>query len=67
MLIVQKFGGSSLAGEQRVMEAAKKAVLAAKRGCRVIVVVSAQGDTTDDLVARAVRLNSSPCPRELDA
>ena len=67
MLIVQKFGGSSLAGEQRVMEAAKKAVLAAKRGCRVIVVVSAQGDTTDDLVARAVRLNPSPCPRELDA
>ena len=67
MLIVQKFGGSSLAGEQRVMAAAKRAVMAAKQGGRVIVVVSAQGDTTDELIAQADRLNPKPSSRELDA
>ena len=67
MLIVQKFGGSSLAGEQRVMAAAKRAVMAAKQGGQVIVVVSAQGDTTDELIAQADRLNPKPSSRELDA
>ena len=67
MLVVQKFGGSSLAGEQRVRMAANRAVQAANRGCRVIVVVSAQGDTTDELIDRAIRLNPKPNRRELDA
>lgn len=67
MLIVLKFGGSSLATEDRVVMAAKRAVRAARRGYRVIVVVSAQGDTTDELIARATKLYPSPRRRELDA
>ena len=67
MLIVQKFGGSSLANEERIFTAAKRAVQAAKQGHRVIVVVSAQGDTTDDLIARAERIHTAPARREMDA
>lgn len=67
MLIVQKFGGSSLADEERVMAAAKRAVRAAKQGCGVIVVVSAQGDTTDEMIAKVARINAQPSPREMDA
>lgn len=67
MLIVQKFGGSSLANDDRVMTAAKRAVLAAQQGNRVVVVVSAQGDTTDEMIARAERINAKPARREMDA
>lgn len=65
MLIVQKFGGTSLQDAQRLRRAAKRAVECARRGHRVVVVVSAQGDTTDDLIAAAAPF----CPRgrELDA
>ena len=67
MLTVLKFGGSSLADEQRVMAAAQKAAQAYHRGGQVIAVVSAQGDTTDELIVRAQRILRSPDRRELDA
>ena len=66
MLIVQKFGGSSLADEGRVLAAARRAVRAAEKGDRVIVVVSAQGDTTDELLEKAGKIHKSPPLRELD-
>lgn len=67
MVIVQKYGGSSLMDEERMVSAAKRAIRAAERGNQVIVVVSAQGDTTDELIARAERLCREPPRREMDA
>ena len=52
-LIVQKFGGSSVANAERVMNVAKIVTDTYKKGNDVVVVVSAQGDTTDDLIAKA--------------
>ena len=52
-LIVQKFGGSSVANAERVMNVAKIVTDTYKAGNEVVVVVSAQGDTTDDLIAKA--------------
>ena len=49
-LIVQKFGGSSVANAERVMNVAKIVTDTYKKGNSVVVVVSAQGDTTDDLI-----------------
>lgn len=67
MRMVLKFGGSSLATPQRVHHAASLAAALAKNGAQVAVVVSAQGDTTDAMIARARAL--APCPdcREMDA
>jgi len=65
-LVVQKFGGSSLKDADRVMEAARKAVRAKRAGNQVIVVVSAQGSTTDDLIAKAAEISSEPSAREMD-
>jgi aspartate kinase len=47
-LVVQKFGGSSVATAEKIMGAARRAIRAKKAGNQVIVVVSASGDTTDD-------------------
>ena len=66
MLIVQKFGGSSLADAKRIHRAAKRAIHAAKEGNQVVVVVSAQGDTTDHLVSAAAAITASPSLREMD-
>lgn len=66
MLIVQKFGGTSLMDTQRLYTAAKRAVTQAQKGNQVVVVVSAQGDTTDRLVAAAQAVTPHPSPRELD-
>ena len=66
MLIVQKFGGSSLADGKRILRAAKRAIHAAKEGNQVVVVVSAQGDTTDHLVSAAATVNTTPSLREMD-
>src|SRR3954465_7699615 len=52
-LIVQKFGGSSVADAERIHRAARKAIAAKLRGNQVVVVVSAMGDTTDDLIGLA--------------
>ena len=67
MLTVLKFGGSSLADSARVLGAAARAAALVCRGSRVIVVVSAQGDTTDEMLARAEAINALPDSREVDA
>ena len=67
MLIVLKFGGSSLADSERIRRAAKRAIHAAGEGNQVVVVVSAQGDTTDHLIDAAMQINPVPSKRELDA
>lgn len=67
MLIVQKFGGSSLADIQRIRRAAERAVNQAQKGNRVIVVVSAQADTTDRMMETAQAVSKAPPERELDA
>jgi len=65
-LIVQKFGGSSVANAERVMNVARIVSDTYKAGNDVVVVVSAQGDTTDDLIAKAAELNPNAPKRELD-
>lgn len=65
-LIVQKFGGSSVADAQRVMNVAKIVTDTYKQGNDVIVVVSAQGDTTDDLIEKANEINPAAHKREMD-
>lgn len=67
MLIVQKFGGSSLADPARLRRAAQRAVHEAKQGNQVVVVVSAQGDTTNRLVSAVAAVTASPSLREMDA
>ncbi|MDO5479996.1 MAG: aspartate kinase, partial [Clostridia bacterium] len=52
-LIVQKFGGSSVANAEKVANVANRVVETARSGNDVVVVVSAQGDTTDDLIEKA--------------
>ena len=65
-LIVQKFGGSSVRDAERVMNVAQ-IVTDTYRACNdVVVVVSAQGDTTDDLIEKAYEINSKPSKREMD-
>ncbi len=65
-LIVQKFGGSSVANAERVMNVAKIVTDTYKNGNDVVVVVSAQGDTTDDLIAKAKEINTNATKREMD-
>lgn len=67
MLIVQKFGGSSLAGAERLRRAAAIISDCVMAGNDVVVVVSARGDTTDELLADAKRITDCPKARELDA
>ena len=66
MLIVQKFGGSSVANAERVRNVAAIVADAYRAGNDVVVVVSAQGDTTDDLIAKAAEINPNASKRELD-
>lgn len=65
-LIVQKFGGSSVANAERVMNVARIVTETYAQGNDVVVVVSAQGDTTDDLIAKAKEINASASKREMD-
>ncbi len=65
-LIVQKYGGSSVRDAERVMNVARRIVETYDNGNDVIVVVSAQGDTTDDLIAKAKEINDNPSKREMD-
>ena len=65
-LIVQKFGGSSVANAERVMNAARIITDTYKEGNSVVVVVSAQGDTTDDLIEKANEINPKASKREMD-
>ena len=65
-LIVQKFGGSSVANAERVMNVARIVTDTYKAGNDVVVVVSAQGDTTDDLIEKANEINPKASRREMD-
>lgn len=65
-LIVQKYGGSSVADINRIRNVAKRVVLRRRAGDRVVVVVSAMGETTDRLEQLARTVNPEPDPRELD-
>ena len=67
MLIVQKFGGSSLAGPERLRRSAGIILEAHRRGNRVLAVVSAAGDSTDELIDLARQLEDRPPLREMDA
>lgn len=66
MRIVMKFGGSSLADTGKIMNAAQKAAALHRQGVQVVVVVSAQGDTTDELLEKAAGITENPSKRELD-
>ncbi len=65
-LIVQKFGGSSVADAAKMLEVARRIAKARKSGHQVVVVVSAPGDTTDDLITLAHKITDSPDEREMD-
>ncbi|MDD4690370.1 MAG: aspartate kinase, partial [Eubacteriales bacterium] len=65
-LVVMKFGGSSVADTEKVQNVARRVTDTYKEGNNVIVVVSAQGDTTDDFIEKADALNKSPSKREMD-
>ncbi len=65
-LIVMKFGGSSVAGAERIKRVARRIVREQARGCELVVVVSAMGDTTDELLALAAAITDDPDARELD-
>ena len=65
-LIVQKYGGSSVADASRIKNVARRIVKTKEAGNAVVVVVSAMGDTTDDLVKLAYQINEKPDTRELD-
>ncbi len=65
-LIVKKFGGSSVRDAERVMNVARIVTDTYKEGNDVVVVVSAQGDTTDDLIEKAMEINPAASKREMD-
>lgn len=65
-LIVQKFGGSSVKDRDRIFNVARIVANTHKAGNDVVVVVSAQGDTTDDLITKAAEITHDPSAREMD-
>ena len=65
-LIVQKYGGSSVADAERIKNVARRIAQAKDKGDRVVVVVSAMGDTTDELIKLAYQITDCPNNRELD-
>ena len=67
MLIVQKYGGTSLQDAGRVRAAARRITGLAQQGAQVAVVVSAQGDMTDRLIEKAAQFNRRGSAREMDA
>ncbi|MBR6399854.1 MAG: aspartate kinase [Firmicutes bacterium] len=66
MLIVKKFGGSSVANAERIKHVAQTIVNSYNEGNRVVVVLSAQGDTTDELIEKANEINPNASKREMD-
>lgn len=66
MLVVKKFGGSSVANKERIFNVARRCIEDYKAGCDVVVVLSAMGDTTDELLTLAGSINSKAKKRELD-
>ena len=67
MLIVQKYGGTSLADAEKIMAAARRAVNLAQQGHQIVMVVSAQGHTTDEMIRQATDINRRGAAREMDA
>ena len=65
-LIVQKFGGTSVKDRSRIFNVARIVANTRNAGNEVVVVVSAQGDTTDDLIAKAAEITGNPSSREMD-
>src|SRR5579884_2185404 len=65
-LVVQKYGGSSVGDAERIKRVAQRIVDARRRGDDVVVIVSAMGDTTDNLMELAQQVTPLPPPRELD-
>lgn len=65
-LIVQKFGGTSVATPEKIREAARKAIRAQQEGNQVVVVVSAMGDNTDHLIELSKEITDDPSAREMD-
>jgi len=65
-IVVQKYGGSSVADADKIRNVARKVAASFKKGNKVVVVVSAMGDTTDDLIELASKINPNPEPREMD-
>ena len=66
MLVVQKYGGSSVANAERIFNVAKRISETYDNGNDVVVILSAQGDTTDDLIAKAAEINPDASRREMD-
>ena len=66
MLIVKKFGGTSVADKDRIYNVAQRCIEDYREGHDVVVVLSAMGDTTDDLISLARSINPEPKKRELD-
>jgi aspartate kinase len=64
--VVMKFGGTSVADAERLKRAARRIVAAREQGNRVVAVLSARGKTTDELIAAAAEISSTPDPREMD-
>jgi len=65
-LIVQKYGGSSVADAESIKRVARRIIETQKKGNDVVVVVSAMGDTTDELIDQALSIDSNPPAREMD-
>src|SRR2546430_3719930 len=65
-LIVQKYGGSSVADPEKIKSVARRVAEGAAQGHRMVIVVSAMGKTTDTLVALAQAITPTPDPREMD-
>jgi len=65
-IIVQKYGGTSIADAEKIRRAAERVIKTVKSGCQVVVVASARGKQTDELIADARELNPNPPSRELD-
>ena len=67
MLIVQKYGGTSLGNGDKIRSAAKRAARLQGEGHNIVIVVSAQGDTTDLMIEKASHINKRRAAREMDA
>lgn len=67
MLFIQKYGGTSLADAEKIQNAARRVADLARQGIQVVVVVSAQGHSTDHMIAQAAQLNRRGSVREMDA
>ena len=65
-LIVKKFGGSSVATPDKISSIVQRVIREKKEGDQIVIVVSAMGDTTDELVTLANKITSKPYGREMD-